>query len=177
MWIQPLTLSFNARHWWASHLSWFNMKISLRIAALSSVLSLLGSAQAAENVHPGNPPVHCASMIGCAPFQPQYLYAKILGSCPPSQENFRYECGPELPPINVQCLPSAFEVMNCEFDPEGVNVPISHTWQIDSGNATIGQAGRVRCNAGELVAISVFVTSPFDSAVGYTYATCPAYAY
>lgn len=149
----------------------------MRIAALLCLLGPFCNLQAAENANPGIPPTHCPSAVACAPFQPAYYYAKTVGSCPPTYENARFECGPQLPPINVQCLPSAFEVMNCEFDPEGVNVPISHTWQIDSGNATIGQAGRVRCNAGELVAISVFVTSPFDSAVGYTYATCPAYAY
>lgn len=152
------------------------MKILLQIFALCPLFTFVTASNAVDSV-PTQPPTHCPSSIACAPFQPQYLYSKTLGSCPPRFEDYKYECGPQMPPINVQCLPSAYEVMGCEFDPEGINVPISHQWRIDSNNATIGAGGRVRCNAGELVAISVFVWSSFDSGTGYTYAICPASNY
>ena len=151
------------------------MKIALQIAIVALAFSFARNVQAEEQ---GPPPVYCpSSLVTCNPFELAYAYSKTLGTCPPSHVNVRFECGVPLPPINVECMPGAYQLLICQFDPEGVNVNLTHTWQIDSHNASITDWGRVRCNAGELVAVSIVVSNGYSSGTGYTYAVCPAYAY
>ena len=150
------------------------MKFSAILVTAPAWMTLLWSIAASAQQ---TPPVYCPSAVACDPSELTYIYSKTIDECPPTYPQANRECGIPLPPINIQCMPLAYQLMSCQFDPDGVNVPITHAWRIDSHNATITSAGRVRCNAGELVTVSVDVSNGYDAKTAQTAVVCPASSY